>query len=314
LLQARRDWPGRLLAQRLEISDRTLRRDIQQLRDLGYRIDAIKGPDGGYRLDAGAVLPPLHFDDAQAVALAVALQVAAASGATASDDALRALHTVRQVMPSRLRHRVDGLRFTTALGKGPTTAAPPETLVAISAAARSSEVLPFDYARVGSTSEDEPARRRVEPHHVVFAEGRWYLVAWDLDAGDWRVFRIDRMTPRASTGPRFEPRTVPGGDAAQYLAGRLRGSELGGGWPCVGQVVLEMPASDVLPFVDEGTVEALAHARCRLTIGSWSWVALAASIARFDAPISDVSPLALVEACTRLSGRLGAVQGADLGE
>src|SRR4051812_46537791 len=113
LLQTRRDWPGRVLAERLEVTPRTVRRDVDRLRALGYRVRAIKGPDGGYRLDAGSELPPLLFDDDQAVALAVALQTAAGSGAGVEEAAARALATVRQVLPARLRHRIDLLRVTT---------------------------------------------------------------------------------------------------------------------------------------------------------------------------------------------------------
>src|SRR6476659_11209323 len=112
LLQARRDWPGDVLAERLEVSPRTVRRDVDRLRDLGYPVRAIKGPDGGYRLDAGTELPPLLFDDEQAVALAIALQIATTTGAGIEEAAARALNTVRQVMPARLRHRIDTLQFT----------------------------------------------------------------------------------------------------------------------------------------------------------------------------------------------------------
>lgn len=150
LLQVRRDWAGRVLAERLEVSDRTLRRDVDHLRELGYRISAIKGPDGGYRLDAGSELPPLLFDDDQAVALAIALQAAAGSGIADAEGALRALSTVRQVMPSRLRHRVDSVEFTTlATESAGSPAVKTETLIAVSGAVRSREVLRFDYLSVG---------------------------------------------------------------------------------------------------------------------------------------------------------------------
>ncbi|PWV57616.1 HTH domain-containing protein [Nocardiopsis sp. L17-MgMaSL7] len=302
LLQTRRDWPGRVLAERLDVSDRTLRRDVDHLRELGYRIIAVKGPDGGYRLDAGSELPPLLFDDDQAVALATALQVAAVSGATASEAALRALATVRQVMPSRLRHRIDRLTFTTLPGD---TSSPvdPDVLVAVSTAARECAVLRFDYVSVGSDPTADPSRQRVEPHHVVFGGGRWYLVGWSLDREAWRVFRLDRVTPGIPTGPRFTPREVPGGDAGDFLAGRLKGSDTGNAWPCTGEVVLELPVRKVTPFVHDGIVEELGPGRCRLIVGSWSWVALAASIGRFDAAVSEVSPRELADAFGELARR-----------
>jgi len=305
LLQARRDWPGAILAERLEISDRTLRRDVGQLRQLGYRITAIKGPDGGYRLDAGSELPPLLFDDDQVIALAIALQVAAVSGATDSEAALRALSTVRQVMPARLRNRIDSVAFTALPSGTASVTAKPEVLLAVSAAVRGHEVLRFNYVSVGHPAATEPSRKRVEPHHIVFSGGRWYLVAWDLDIEEWGVFRVDRMTPRIPTGPRFTPRTVPGGDVHDFLAARFKGSEQGNTWPCTGEVVLDLPAHKVAPFVAEGTVEEIAPDRCRLTLGSWSWVALAASIARFDAAITQVSPRELADAFALLSARLG---------
>src|SRR5690348_7514276 len=154
LLQARRDWPGGLLAERLEVSPRTVRRDVDRLRDLGYPIRATKGPDGGYRLDAGTDLPPLLFDDEQAVALAVGLRIAATSGVGVEEAAARALGTVRQVMPARLRHRIDGLEVT-AVG-GPVRV-DPAVLTAVGDAVRAREVLRFGYG---------PDHRRAEPHHL----------------------------------------------------------------------------------------------------------------------------------------------------
>lgn len=302
LLQTRRDWPGRVLAERLEVSDRTLRRDIDQLRELGYRIVAVKGPDGGYRLDAGSELPPLLFDDDQAVALAAALRVAAASGAAEGEAALRALTTVRQVMPSRLRQRIDGLTFT-ALPGDASSPVDPDVLVAVSTAVRAREVLRFDYVSVGRDPAAAPSRQRVEPHHVCFGGGRWYLVGWSLDKDAWRVYRLDRMAPSVPTGPRFTPRPVPGGDAGDFLSGRLKGSDGGNTWPCTGEVILELGARDVVPFVHDGIVEELAPDRCRLVVGSWSWVALAASIGRFDAVVTRVAPRELADAFRVLSLR-----------
>ena len=203
LLQARRDWPGDVLAERLEVSPRTVRRDVDRLRDLGYPVRAIKGPDGGYRLDAGAELPPLLFDDEQAVAVAVALQTASAGVSGIEEGALRALATVRQVMPARLRGRVDALRVTTVTTDRERPKVDSEVLIAVGGAVRAHEVLRFDYERPNRTGEErawEPPRK-VEPRHLATWSGRWYLVAWDLDRSDWRTFRVDRMTPRTPTGP-----------------------------------------------------------------------------------------------------------------
>ncbi|MBW0104750.1 YafY family protein [Pseudonocardia sp. KRD291] len=299
LLQARRDWPGQLLAERLEVSPRTVRRDVDRLRELGYPIAGTKGPDGGYRLEAGTELPPLLFDDEQAVALAVALQTATATGAGIAEAAARALTTVRQVMPARLRQRIDALQVTAVARAGtrPEPQVGTEVLVTLSGAVRAREVLRFDYAAPGVDGRGDDGRggdgrgdrppRRVEPHHLVTWGGRWYLVAWDLDRGDWRTFRADRITPRTPNGPRFRPRELPGGeDVAAFVSGRFRGSAgLDGGRPCRGEVILDLPASQVYPYVSDGVVEALPALegatgpdRCRLVLGLWSWLGLAASL------------------------------------
>ena len=307
LLQTRRDWPGSVLAERLQISHRTVRRDVDRLREMGYSIRATMGPDGGYRLDAGSELPPLLFDDDQVIALAVALQAATVTGAGIEEAALRALTTVRQVMPSRLRHRLNALEFTT-IPTRPGDAAPEtistDVLIALSTAARANEVLRFDYAahRPDADSGSAPPRR-VEPHHLVTSHGRWYLVAWDLEHADWRIFRADRITPRSPTGPRFARREIPGGDLAEYVSARFKGSDQTDQWPCTGKVILGRPASSVIPFAGEGIVEDLGPDRCSLEVGSWSWVALAAALNRFDTDIEVIRPPELGDAFARLAER-----------
>lgn len=280
---------------------------MDRLREMGYSIQATMGPDGGYRLDAGSELPPLLFDDDQVIALAVALQAATVTGAGIEEAALRALTTVRQVMPSRLRHRLDALTFTTiAAGPGDAAAATasPDVLLAISAAIRAHEVLRFDYASPMQSAEaDGPPPHRVQPHHLVTSRGRWYLVAWDLGQGDWRIFRADRIAPRAHHGPRFTPRTVPGTDVAEFVSARFKGSKQTNRWPCYGKVILHRPASDVLPFVGDGIVEDLGPDRCRLEVGSWSWVGLAASLNRFDTDIEVIDPPELLDGFAQLAAR-----------
>lgn len=307
LLQTRRDWPGALLAERLDISHRTVRRDVNRLREMGYSIQATMGPDGGYRFEAGSELPPLLFDDEQVIALTLALQAATITGAGIEEAALRALTTVRQVMPPRLRHRVDAVEFTTVPrpGDSPATSVSPNVLITLSTAVRAREVLRFEYASQRPDADDIELKppRRVEPHHVVTSHGRWYLVAWDLDHYDWRIFRADRITPRTPTGPRFNPREIPGGDAQDYVSARFKGSDQVNVWPCTGTVILHLPASVVLPFADDGTVDALGPDRCSYTVGSWSWVALAASLGRFDTDIDVVGPPELTEAFAQLAAR-----------
>ncbi|WP_243228777.1 YafY family protein [Microbacterium sp. CIAB417] len=299
LLQVRRDWPGHVLAERLAVTPRTVRRDVDRLRELGYRIDALKGPHGGYRLAPGSELPPLLFDDDQAVAIAVALQTASATGVDIDEAAARALATVRQVMPSRLRHRIDGIRFA-----GPRTSGvgvDPAVLEAVTVAARDRHVLRFDY---GTDRDRRP--RRTEPHAVVAREGRWYLLAWDLDSADWRTFRLDRMSPRIPTGPSFVPRPLPAADAETYLAARAKGSDAEDRWPCVGEFVIALPAREVAPWIGDGTLQEIDANSCRITVGSWSWTGVLAATARFDAPFTIVGPEALCEAAETLAQRFTA--------
>lgn len=308
LLQARRDWPAAVLADRLDVTDRTVRRDVDRLRELGYPITSTRGREGGYRLDAGSQLPPLLFDDEQAVALTVALRTAAASGVGIEEAAERALRTVRQVLPVRLAHRVDTVPVTVMTAAG-TPTVDPAVLTAIGAAVRAREVLRFGYVRAagadaGATPADVSPTRRVEPHHLVARAGRWYVVAWDLDRDGWRVFRVDRVRPRTPGGARFAPRDVPGGDVEAFVAARFRGAATtDGGWPCRGTLVLDADARDVARFLTDGLVEDVGAGRCRVMLGSWSWVALAASAARFDAAIVHVEPQELADACAVLGDR-----------
>ncbi|REE94765.1 helix-turn-helix transcriptional regulator [Thermomonospora umbrina] len=298
LLQTRRDRSGEDLAERLDVTTRTVRRDIDRLRELGYPITTVKGPAGGYRLEAGAHLPPLLFDDDQAVALAVALQTAAV-GTTVAEDAIRALATLRQVMPPRLRHRIDLLRITAVQPPGARDAprVDAQILLDLSRALHAHEELRFDYGPADDL-------RRTQPHHLVTWRGRWYLVAWDLDREDWRTFRVDRIRPRTPTGPRFVPREVPGADLSAFITGRFRGNDgTTTDWPCRGEVVLHLPAAEVAPFAQDGIVEELGPHRCRLTLGSWSWTGLAAAIGRFDAGIEVIGPPRLATAFADLAAR-----------
>jgi predicted DNA-binding transcriptional regulator YafY len=308
LLQTHRDWSGEELAERLGITARTVRRDMGRLRELGYPVRAVKGPAGGYRLDAGTRLPPLLFDDGQAVALAFALRSAAAGSAVA-EDAVRALATLRQVMPSRLRHRMELLHGATVppSGDGRAEQADPQVLLALSTAVRAREELRLDYT---GTRTATAVPRRVQPHHLVIRNGRWYLLAWDLDRADWRTFRVERVRPRTPTGPRFTPREVPGHDVSAFVRGRFHGFDgAGADWPCRGEVVLGLPAAEVAPFAQDGIVEELGPHRCRLTLGSWSWTALAADLGRFDTDIDVVGPPALRAAFARLADRYARAAG-----
>lgn len=294
LLQARRDWPGHVLAQRLDVTTRTVRRDVDRLRALGYRIESTKGPDGGYRLAAGSELPPLLFDEEQAVAIAVGLQHAAASGVDVGDAADRALATVRQVMPSHLRNRVDAVRFSGAVVE---EMVDPDVLETASRAVHDRTTMRFDHG-------DPATSRHVEPHGLVARGGRWYLVAWDLDRRDWRIFRLDRMTPSRTPGPRFTPRAIPTGDAATFVAARSKGSTDDDRWPCTGRFEIDLPAAELAPWIRDGKVEEIGPGSSRVTMGSWSCAGLLAAVVRFDAPFRVLAPAELIAEAQLLGERL----------
>lgn len=225
LLQNHRYWPGAELADRLGVSVRTLRRDIDRLRELGYPVEAQRGVDGGYQLAAGATLPPLVIDDEEAVALAVGLQAAAqgaAQGAVAgiAESSVRVLAKVVQVMPARLRDQVEALRaMTVPVGWGRPAGpdADPAVLTTLALACRDSERLRFGY----TAADGRRTERHVEPHRLVPVGRRWYLVAYDLVRHDWRSFRVDRLTGPEGTGARFRPRGLPAEDAAEFVRGSL---------------------------------------------------------------------------------------------
>jgi predicted DNA-binding transcriptional regulator YafY len=214
LLQARRDWPGPALADRLGVCGRTIRRDIGRLRALGYPVESVTGPAGAYRLRAGTAMPPLLLDNDEAIAIAVGLRTAARTSVTGIEEtAVRALVKLEQVLPSHLRRRVNALGSATVAPPlaGPTVE--PEQLMVLAAACRDGECLRFSYrSRDGTDS-----CRIVEPHALVNLGRRWYLVGWDRNREDWRTFRVDRLSRAAIAGARFTPRKLPAKDAAAYV-------------------------------------------------------------------------------------------------
>ncbi|MGW0880002.1 helix-turn-helix transcriptional regulator [Streptomyces sp. NPDC002671] len=215
LLQTPREWPGGELADRLGVSRRTVRRDIDRLRELGYPVQATKGSEGGYRLVAGKAMPPLVLDDEEAVAIAVGLRAGAGHAVEGVDEAsVRALAKLEQVLPARLRHRVSTLQAaTTLLTSGDGASIAPETLTVMASTVAGHERLRFAYRN----KQGGESRRLTEPHRLVSTGRRWYLVAYDLDRGDWRTFRVDRVSEPFATGVRFAPRELPEGGAAEYL-------------------------------------------------------------------------------------------------
>ncbi len=215
MLQARREWPGTVLAERLEVSQRTVRRDVERLRELGYPIRSTSGPAGGYVLEAGTAMPPLLLDDEEATAVAIALRTAARSAVQGVDEtALRALLKLEQVLPARLRGRVQALGQVSEISRGGGLPdVDPETLTVLAGACREQEQVRFSY-----TARDGAAGRRlVEPHGLVTAGRRWYLLAFDPSRSGWRTFRVDRIAAPAAAGRRFAARSIPGGDAGGFV-------------------------------------------------------------------------------------------------
>lgn len=222
LLQTPREWPGSELAERLRVSARTIRRDIDRLRELGYPVEATLGSEGGYRLVAGAAMPPLVLDDEEAVAIAVGLRAGAGHAIEGVEEAsVRALAKLEQVLPGRLRHRVSALQSATvALTRGDGASVDPRTLTVIASAVAGQERLRFAYrARDGVAS-----RRLVEPYRLVSTGSRWYLVAYDMEREDWRTFRVDRVGEPCATGARFVGRGLPM-EAVEFVRRGLRGGE-----------------------------------------------------------------------------------------
>ena len=221
LLQARRDWPGTTLAERLGVSGRTIRRDMERLRGLGYPVESVTGPAGGYRLGAGTAMPPLLLDEDEAIAIAVGLRTAARTSVTGIEEtSVRALVKLEQVLPAHLRRRVAafGTATVAAPATGPTV--DPQHLMTIAAACRDAERLRFRYR----SREGAETRRDVEPHALVNRGRRWYLVAWDRDRDDWRTFRVDRLVRPAAAGGRCTPRTLPAADAAAFVEQSIVGT------------------------------------------------------------------------------------------
>jgi predicted DNA-binding transcriptional regulator YafY len=274
LLQGRRYWPGGELAERLAVSPRTLRRDVDRLRELGYPIQAQRGVDGGYQLAAGTALPPLVVDDEEAVALAVGMQVAAQGAVEGTAEAsARALAKVIQVMPARLRRRVEALSAATVPATWGNSAVPaavdPVVLTTVALACRDAERLRFSYTAAAGQQTD----RQVEPHRLVLLGRRWYLVGYDLTRQDWRSFRLDRLAAPHGTGARFRPRQLP--DAAAFVQAGI------GAVTAVYQVeaLVDAPAGTVRErygrwaTVEEASpgTDGTARSRIRMTADQLEW-------------------------------------------
>ncbi|HET6952946.1 MAG TPA: WYL domain-containing protein [Acidimicrobiales bacterium] len=299
LLQAGREWPGRALADRLEVDVRTVRRDVDRLRRLGYPVHATPGAAGGYRLEAGADLPPLLLDDDEAVAIAVGLRTAAGGSVTGIEESsARALGKLERLLPARLRGRVAALSAATvAVGpRGPQVAA--DLLSALASATRDHQRLRFDYRR----HDGAEARRTVEPLRLVHAGVTWYLVGWDADQGDWRTFRVDRIASRPVPVATFTPRPPPADDLAAWVA---EGAAVRA-YRHRGVFTLHAPAEEVAERLSPtaGVLEALDGRTCRLTTGAQTLGALAFHVVNTGVEFTVHEPPELVDHLVALAGRL----------
>ncbi|MEU7525421.1 YafY family protein [Saccharothrix sp. NPDC042600] len=306
LLQVRRDWTGADLAGRLGVDVRTVRRDVDKLRSLGYPVNSVPGVSGGYQLGAGAELPPLLLDDDEAVAVAVGLRTAA-NGTVAGieETSVRALAKLEQVLPSRLRRRVNALQEHTVSLTPSVATVDSRTLTAIAGACRDHQRLRFPYAG----RDGEASKRHVEPLGLAHTGRRWYLVAWDVDRADWRTFRVDRIAEEPTLGARFVPRDPPDPDLASYVSRQLTVAP----YTYRAELVMHAPIEEVERRTSKTSVhlEPLDDGRTLLTAGSPSLEELGLWIGLIGVDFDVVSPPELAEHLRVLGERfLNAAGGA----
>ena len=298
LLQSRRSWLAAELAERLEVTDRTVRRDVDRLRRLGYPVNALPGVGGGYQLGAGAELPPLLLEDDEAIAVSVGLQQATVAGLAGLDEAaIRALIKLKQVLPSRLRHRVDTISKGIGTISGGGRAADPDLLLALARAVEEHDQLRLTYRRHDGTE----IRRTVEPYRVLHAGRNWYLYAWDLDQSDWRNFRLDRLRLRTPNGPKFAPRPLPD-DLEQDLVRGITTSAYR--YEC--RLLVEASADRVRDVFGPtvAAVTPLPDGRCEVQTGSASLTEVAVYVGLLEAEFTVLEPAELTEVVAAVAGRL----------
>jgi predicted DNA-binding transcriptional regulator YafY len=299
LLQARRDWPGAELAERLDVSGRTIRRDVGRLRELGYPVESLTGPAGGYRLRAGTAMPPLLLDEDEAIAIAVGLRTAARASVTGIEEtSIRALVKLEQVLPAHLRRRIAALGSATVAAPpaGPTV--DPQHLMTIAAGCRDSECLRFRYL----SREGAETRREVEPHSLVNLGRRWYLVGWDRRRDGWRTFRVDRLSRPAATGVRFTARRLPAKDPAAYVK-----QSIADAWSRYeARVTVHASADEIatrLPYV-AGALKPIDGHRCeyRTSDDDLEWLAIRIAMLGVDVEVHE--PPELIAQLDALARRL----------
>jgi predicted DNA-binding transcriptional regulator YafY len=309
LFQAQRYWSGADLSDRLDVTARTLRRDVDRLRSLGYPVHSTSGTAGGYQLGAGATLPPLLLDDDEAVAVALGLRTAASGTVTGVEEAsVRALMKLEQVLPPRLGRRVAALHaFIVPLrsrdANNRSTTVDAERLSAIAGACRDQEGIRFSYHnRAGA-----PTARVVEPHRLVHTGYRWYLVAWDLVRKDWRTFRVDRIEGKLKTSTRFKPRKPPEGDFAAFVSKSLSQ----GPYPYRARVTLDAPVDAISKRISPsaGVLEAIDEGTCMLHTGSHSLEGITIHLSLLGVGFRVHEPAELIDYIRQLADRLNRATG-----
>ena len=303
LLQTYKFWAGAELAERLDVSARTLRRDVDRLRELGYPVEATPGAAGGYRLSAGAHLPPLVLDDDEAVAIAVGLRAAAGASIEGIEEtSVRALAKLEQVLPDRLRRRVNAVHTNVSSMRwgGDQATVDADALAVLALACRDNEQVRFEYTR----RDGEAAARLVEPRNLVSAGRRWYLVAWDVRREDWRTFRLDRLTEPRLGGVRFRPRALPTEDAASFVSASISAMPV----PFEATVVASGPAGEVRALIRyaDARVDAIDDASCRVHIRSESrpWLTTVVALLATEYDVAVEEPADLLADVRRVGARL----------
>jgi predicted DNA-binding transcriptional regulator YafY len=302
LLQTPRDWSGAELATRLEVSPRTIRNDVERLRGLGYPVHASRGSVGGYRLEAGTSMPPLLLEDDEAVAVAIGLRTATSGTVSGLEEtSLRALAKLEQVLPPRLRRQVSTLQRVTVSVQRPRrsslTPVDPQVLTELARLAREHFGLWFDY----SDRRETASRRRVEPYRIVNASQRWYLVAWDLDRADWRTFRVDRIKPGMSPGPRYTPRALTDAEVEALISRGVPPEAR----THQARVLVHCPAAELAERVGPwaGTITAVDDDTCLLETGADNLEMLAVYLGMLGADFSVTEPPELVQRLRALATR-----------
>lgn len=308
LFQSRRDWTSEELAERLDVTTRTVRRDIERIRELGYQVSASPGVAGGYSLSSGRALPPLILNEAEAMAVALSLRVSAGGGIRGVDEAaLSALVKLEQVLPRGLQSQVKDVKGGVESYTGPTPIVESEVLGVIAAACRNQDEVTFEYVK---RSSDAAERRRVEAHKIIHVNGRWYLISWDLGREDWRTFRLDRMSGVARTGRTYADRPFPAEDAADYIRKQIL-SPLAAHHA---RVLFYAPYNVVADRlrVRDGVLEDRTDGTSVLQTAAESLPRLAASLASVDIDFKVIDSPELAEHLRRLNDRFAAAVGSDL--